>query len=434
MPVIRHHTALHFDDIALYLRRNPGLTDSHIQCMSDSLQLSSPAATFDNAESRAAVAVLTYKQASVAEALGYFNEERQRSDGLQRYAPEVEDRLDWRMASFDPASFEQCVQDLSAFDTMNRSTEGLRCDGIDHEDNLQGTQSQACREALATWPAQSPQFGTVFGCTPFDGAANNSFLGHSCWLPEAHHTPVLPGAISPTTGEVSELASECNEGVSETAGTACDFLWLLTGGDTGGQFHEAGTSCGSMASFRPFLCSEVSREPFLRVQPSGEFSLIAEAWARRYWVGFGGIPLAGEWPDSSCRLNSPVLIPDSYSFHSAGVDRNGNFSAEWRHNLTGVRDEAFENVTDVFRFTLVPRLSPWTRQRRPSKLTSASQRSMWISPLRLTTGLVSFVCCTKHRRLEREAHLCTFVIDVDIQSQVVRPGELLDQLNAACRA
>lgn len=432
IPVIRHHPSLHFDDITLYLRRNPGLRDSHIQCMSDSLQLSSPAATFDNAESRAAVAVLSFKQASVAEALGYFNEERQRSDGFQRYAADVEDRLDWRMTSFDPASFELCIQDLSAVDTLARSTEGLRCDGTDHEDNLQGTSAQACREALATWPAQSPLFGTAFGCTSLNGAANSSFLGHSCWLPEAHHTPILPGAISPTTGEVSELASECNEGVLETAGTACDFLWLLTGGDTDGQFRQAGTSCGGMASFRPLLCSEVSREPFLWVQPSGEFSLIAEAWARRYWVGFGIVPLAGQWPDSSCGLNSPVLIPDSYSFHSAGVDRRGNFSAEWRRNLTGVRDETFETVTDVFRFTLVPRLFALDEAKEAFEVDFDESTFDVDLAFEVDNGQGAWFFAPSIVALSASPFAsCTFVMDLDIQSQVVQPGELMAQLLAA---
>ena len=131
--------------------------------MSDSLQLSSPAATFDNAESRAAVAVLTYSCRPPSRRHWATSTKRDKRTA-STIRTRSRDRLDWRMASFDPASFEQCVQDLSAVDTMNRSTEGSDVTSPTMKTTFKARSHAVVR--LSQLGLHNLPPGTVFGCTP----------------------------------------------------------------------------------------------------------------------------------------------------------------------------------------------------------------------------------------------------------------------------
>ena len=210
------------------------------------------------------------------------------------------------------------------------------------------------RQLLATEGAQSPIFREAFGCKEKDGLETYELLGHSCSLIFGHHTPVLVGALAPTTGEVSRLSAECLEGDSLGAPSACDFLWLLTGNDNGGEFKASGETCASLSSFRPIICAEVGRNWADLIQPAGEFQEVMEVWTRRFQMtSEPDFFWNQQWDENLCGLLAPLVVPEGFKFSSAGIDDYGRFRIEWIREYTTFAEDGLIPEWDVLTSTLV---------------------------------------------------------------------------------
>ena len=334
---------LSYDNFITYQSRIPLITAATNNCSRRLMTPTDESVAFQNADPAMGIMVGLYKSLRIGDDVGFeYQSGSDISPQMWRTPP------DWRIDSWAAQTEDfSCSQP----DPLPGRGEQLTERGEQLVERCAAGEQSACVGILHLQAVQEEPSASLWNC---------SAVLLQCELPDGYHAPAAP-LLAPSDADLAAIFSDCER----IGGAACDWLWLLAGGDRDGPYLEAAASCGGRVAFRAFVCAEVGSELLTQIEPVAEYKLMAETWERRTLLdrpiyndpdpdfdpnpepGIFFTPLVPVWTPAECGLAAPLMINEDLNWAGASFNERGHFFAEWQRSFA-YSSEASDELAEEY--------------------------------------------------------------------------------------